>query len=147
MKADPKVRWALVAYYAFISYSSKDRLIGQRFHRALERYRIPKPLRGRVTAHGTVPARLTPIFRDRSDLEAAPDLAARIETALAESPFLIVLCSPQSAASPWVNKEIATFKTLGRKEKIIAVLVDGEAKEFDKDLAPEGAFGPALCGT
>lgn len=135
----------MVAYYAFISYSSKDRLIGERFHRALERYRIPKPLRGRVTAHGTVPARLTPIFRDRSDLEAAPDLAARIETALAESPFLIVLCSPQSAASPWVNKEIATFKTLGRKEKIIAVLVDGEAKEFDKDLAPDGAFGPALA--
>jgi len=31
-------------------------------------------------------------------------LAKEIETALQQSKFLIVICSPNSAQSPWVNK-------------------------------------------
>jgi tetratricopeptide (TPR) repeat protein len=131
-------------YRAFISYSSKDRLIGERFHRALERYKIPKPLRGRRTTVGEVPKRLTPIFRDRSDLEASTDLALRIRSGLESSQSLIPLCSPFSAASKWVNQEIVTFKRLGRTEHIIPVLVSGDPIEYHPAAAPNGAFPPAL---
>jgi hypothetical protein len=47
---------------AFISYSSKDRLVGERFPRAIERYQIPKPLHGQVTTPGAQPARAARCF-------------------------------------------------------------------------------------
>lgn len=131
-------------YRAFISYSSKDRVIGERFHRALERYKVPKALRGRVTSAGAVPTRMAPIFRDRSDLEASADLGLRIRSGLENSQWLVVLCSPASAASRWVNQEIVTFKRLGRANQIIPVLVSGEAIEYDPKSAPNGSFPPAL---
>lgn len=131
-------------YRAFISYSSRDRLIGSRFQTALEKFKIPRSLRGRETRIGKVPKRIAPIFRDRSDLEASEDLGRRIEAALVASQSLIVLCSPNSAASKWVNQEIITFKRLGREAQIIAVLVDGQPLKYDAELAPLGAFPPAL---
>ena len=132
------------SYRAFISYSSKDRLIGEQFQSALERFKIPRPLRGRQTTAGRVPKRLTPIFRDRSDLEASEDLGQTIDVALTASQTLIVLCSPHSAQSKWVNQEIITFKRIGREHQIIAVLVDGEPRKYNPVTAPFGAFPPAL---
>ncbi|MDX0319493.1 TIR domain-containing protein [Sinorhizobium meliloti] len=131
-------------YRAFISYSSKDRSAGEKFQRALERYTVPRILRGRGTSVGIIPKRLSPIYRDRSDLEANPDLSATISAALKGSQFLIVICTPRAAASKWVNKEIVTFKLLGRKERIIAVLAEGEPLEYDAALSPNGAYPPAL---
>lgn len=45
---------------------------------------------------------------------------------MAQSEFLIVLCSPRSAASPWVNREVAWFKTHRDPKKILTLIVDGE---------------------
>lgn len=84
-------------YTAFISYSNVDRSMGERFQKALESYRVPKPLRGQPTVWGPLSKRLTPIFRDRWDLEANRDLAQRIARALQDSAYLIVLCSPGKA--------------------------------------------------
>ncbi len=131
-------------YLAFISYSSKDRLVGERFQRALEGYKIPRLLRGRMTKSGAVPRRPVPIFRDRSDLVAGADLGGRIQDGLNTSRSLIVLCSPHSAQSNWVNEEIRTFKRQGREHRIIAVLVDGRPVSWHPQLAPDGAFPPAL---
>jgi len=113
-------------YWAFISYSHRDKAAGDWLHKALETQRVPKPLVGRMTGLGAVPARLHPVFRDREELAAAPDLGARIEEALRQSRFLIVICSPSAAASPWVNKEIAFFKALGREERVFSLIVEGE---------------------
>ena len=131
-------------YRAFISYASADRQVGERFQRAIEHYRIPKPLRGTDHGLGPVPKRLTPLFRDRSDASAGRDLGITLRTALEASDALVVLCSPVSARSKWVNEEIRTFKRLGRNARIFPVLVDGASRRHDPELAPDGAFPPAL---
>ena len=113
-------------YWAFISYSHRDKAPSEWLHRSLEAYRIAKPLQGRNTPVGPIPDRLVPVFRDREELAAAPDLGDRIEAALRQSRYLIVVCSPASSASPWVDKEIAYFKSLGREDRVFSLIVDGE---------------------
>src|SRR5207248_2302529 len=81
-------------YFAFLSYSHKDKALADWLHHELERFRVPRALAGRLTANGIVPRRLTPIFRDEHDLAAAGDLGGEIKAALAVSQYLIVLCSP-----------------------------------------------------
>ena len=76
-------------YVAFISYSHKDAAVGRWLHRKLEGYRLPKRLAGTQGEDGEVPARLTPIFRDRDELPAAGDLSERVRAALAVSRNLI----------------------------------------------------------
>jgi hypothetical protein len=133
-----------VRYRAFLSYSSADRAIGERFQRAIERYRIPKPLRGQDRGFGPVPKYLTPVFRDRSDASASADLSAELGDALRSSDALIPLCSPASARSEWVNTEIRRFKALGRSERVFPVVVAGTPRRFDPLDAPDAAFPPAL---
>lgn len=113
-------------YTAFLSYSHKDAAPARRLHRRLERYRIPRRLVGTGGAHGAVPARLTPIFRDREELPAAGDLSATVRDALAASDQLVILCSPNAAASPWVEREIAAFRELRPGRPILAAIVDGD---------------------
>jgi tetratricopeptide (TPR) repeat protein len=122
-------------YVAFISYSHKDAAMGRWLHRKLEGYRLPKRLAGTQGEDGEVPERLSPIFRDRDELPAAGDLGERVRAALAVSRNLVVLCSPHSAASPWVAKEIATFRELHPGRPIFTAIVDGE---------PDQWFSPAL---
>ena len=43
-----------------------------------------------------------------------------------ESRSLIVICSPKSAKSKWVNEEIRYFKSLGREHRVLCLIVDGE---------------------
>jgi tetratricopeptide (TPR) repeat protein len=131
-------------YRAFISYASADRVIGQRFQREIEHFKIPKALRGVDHGFGPVPKRLTPLFRDRSDADASSSLSETLRSALESSEALIVLCSPVSACSQWVNSEIKTFKMLGRGERVFPVLIDGSPERFDPHSAPTGAFPPAL---
>ncbi len=122
-------------YVAFISYSHKDAAMGRWLHRKLEGYRLPKRLAGTQGEDGEVPARLTPIFRDRDELPAAGNLSERVRAALAVSRNLIVLCSPNSAASPWVAKEIATFRDLHPDRPVFTAIIEGE---------PGQCFSPAL---
>lgn len=114
------------AYRAFISYSHRDKEIAQRLHRAIESYRIPSKLIGKVTALGRTPRRLRPIFRDREELPASGDLSAELTRALQQSMFLIVICSPASARSRWVNEEIRQFKAVHGDSRVLALVVDGE---------------------
>src|SRR5436305_7488930 len=81
-------------YYAFLSYSHKDKDLADWLHRELERFCVPRALRGRLTANGVVPKRLTPIFRDDHELAAAGDLAGGIQATLAVSQYLTVSSSP-----------------------------------------------------
>jgi len=123
-------------YAAFLSYSHKDAAAARWLHRRLEAYRLPRRLVGAEGEHGPVPARLTPIFRDREELPAAGDLSERVRAALAASASLVILCSPASAASPWVAKEIATFRALHPDRPILAAILDGEpAQCFPAGLA------------
>ncbi|MDT3322223.1 TIR domain-containing protein [Shewanella sp. SP1S2-4] len=113
-------------YKAFISYSHRDKLWGDWLHKSLEKYSIPKALRGKPNRDGKVPDKLFPIFRDREELPTATDLGAVISNAIESSAYLIVICSPNSAKSLWVEQEILAFKRLGRSNRILAIVVDGE---------------------
>ena len=139
----------LPRYWAFISYSHQDRQWGDWLHRSIETYRVPKAL-----AVSGAPARVFPVFRDREELVGALNLTAKIEQALQESRNLIVVCSPRSAASRWVNEEIRRFAQLGRSDRIFALIVDGEPHSIREDqecfpaslryqLLPDGSLSAA----
>jgi len=132
-------------YYAFLSYSHKDKDLADWLHRELERFRVPHALAGKLTANGVVPRRLTPIFRDQQDLSAGADLGEGIKAALAASQFLIVLCSPNTATSRWTNAEIESFKRTRPEGCVLAAVVAGEP--FASDIPgreSEECFPPAL---
>lgn len=114
------------SYKAFISYSHTDQKVSSWLHRALESYRVPKHLIGTHSNFGLVPARLAPVFRDRDELAVSADLTDRIRGALIDSEFLIVICSPAAARSMWVNREIEEFKKLGRSERVLCLIAEGE---------------------
>lgn len=122
---------AQIQYRAFLSYSHSDRAFAASLHRALESFRVPFKLVGTATALGPVPARLTPIFRDREELSASHSLSEAIEAALSQSSALIVVCSPSAASSRWVNEEIRFFKRLHGEKRIFAVIADGEPGATD----------------
>ena len=132
-------------YRAFISYSHQDKSWAGWLHKALETYAIPKRLVGQSTAAGVIPRRLAPIFRDREELASATDLGRKVNEALAQSANLLVICSPHSATSRWVNEEVLAFKRLGRSERIFCLIVDGEPNASDlAGRAAEECFAPAL---
>ncbi|WP_114240817.1 TIR domain-containing protein [Dyella sp. C9] len=132
-------------YRAFISYSHQDKAWADWLHKALETYVIPRRLVGRTTAAGITPRRLAPIFRDRDELASATDLSLRVNEALAQSANLIVICSPRSATSRWVNEEVLAYKRMGRSERVFCLIVDGEpnASHLGSRHAEE-CFAPAL---
>jgi tetratricopeptide (TPR) repeat protein len=113
-------------YRAFISYSHRDKGVVRWLHRALETYRIPRKLVGRVTTVGAVPARLAPIFRDRDELSASSDLSSELRARLEQTLFLIVVCSPAAAKSTYVNEEVLAFKRLHGESRVLALIVAGE---------------------
>ena len=119
-------------YKAFISYSHRDEAWARRLHRRLEGYRPP---RGVTLPDGSRPKRLYPIYRDRDEMAASPSLPGVIETALAASERLIVLCSPASAKSAWVDQEIRLFAAMKGADRILPVIVGGQ---------PPDCFPPAL---
>jgi tetratricopeptide (TPR) repeat protein len=132
-------------YFAFISYSHADERWSRWLHRALETYRIPKRLIGRTTEHGPVPSRLTPVFRDRDELTGAADLSSTVTAALEASRHLIVICSPAAARSRWVDEEVRAFKRMGRGNRILTLVVDGEPNASAKPgEESQECFAPSL---
>ncbi|HYG12246.1 MAG TPA: toll/interleukin-1 receptor domain-containing protein [Pyrinomonadaceae bacterium] len=132
-------------YWAFISYSHSDEQWAQWLHKELETYRVPRRLVGRTNAFGAVPRRIFPVFRDREELPGAFDLGSNLTDALRLSRNLIVICSPRSAASHWVNEEIKLYKSMGREDRVLCLIVDGEPNASDRpELGMLECFPPAL---
>ena len=110
-------------YEAFISYSHADERWAGWIHRTLEGFRIPK----RLVEELELPAnRFLPVFRDKDELASSADLSLTLRDALRASRNLIVVCSPSSAQSRWVNEEVASFQALGRGDRVFCVVVDGD---------------------
>ena len=123
-------------YKAFLSYSHKDTRYAKKLHRAIETFKIDKDLIGTKGPYGEIKKSLRPIFRDREDFSAGHSLTEQTIEALKASPFLIVLCSPSSAKSKYVNEEIRLFKQMGRGQDIIPVIVDGEPGHETRECFP-----------
>ena len=123
---------ALKKYWAFLSYSHQDAKVCEWLHQSLESFRVPKRLIGRDSREGRIEARLFPVFRDRDELPGSSELGKNLTEALAQSRYLIVICSPAAARSRWVNEEIRQFKMMGGEGRILALITDGEPNAADK---------------
>lgn len=102
---------------------------------------MPRQLAGAVAESADLPRRFQPVFLDHGELAASSDLGAHLKRALSESRNLIVLCSPHSAQSRWVNEEVLHFKRMGRAADIRCIIADGRGSS---EWAPEACFCPAL---
>ncbi|UOR15972.1 toll/interleukin-1 receptor domain-containing protein [Qipengyuania aquimaris] len=108
-------------YKAFISYSHRDKRVANWLHGQLENFRVPEGIDAPGLEDG-----LRPVFKDREELPASEDLGAALEEAIRNSDALIVLCSPHSAISPWIAKEIDLFKRVNGDARVFPAVVDGD---------------------
>lgn len=108
-------------YYAFISYNSKDTEWGKRVQQKLEHYRMPATL---CSEHGWTRTPIKPVFFAPTDIQPG-ELTEELQERLRASKNLIVICSPNSAQSEWVGKEIEFFHQLGRSKQMHFFIVNG----------------------
>ena len=108
-------------YFAFISYNSKDTEWGKKLQQKLEHYRMPATL---CSEHGWVRTPIKPVFFAPTDIQPG-GLTEELQDRLRTSKNLIVICSPSSAKSEWVGKEIEFFHQLGRTKQIHFFIVNG----------------------
>lgn len=119
----------------YISYTRGDEKWAKWLQNKLEHFKLPTSLQKdspdlprtiRVLNHSDLPPGI---------------LSEQIFEIIKRSKHLIVLCSPRSAQSVWVNKEVETFISLGRTDHIVPFIIDG--KPYAKELSEE-CFPPAL---
>lgn len=114
-------------YFAFISYNQHDIAWGRRLQRKLENYRMPSAL---CRSHGCLRKPINPVFFAPYDIQPN-DLSQELKSRLEASKNLIVICSPNSARSVWVGREIEYFYSLGRANDIYFFIIEGEPNSDD----------------
>jgi hypothetical protein len=109
-------------YDAFISYShAADGQLAPALRNGLQRFATPwRVFRWRN------PVRALRIFQDQASLSANPALWPTIERGLGSAEWFILLASPQSAQSPWVEKEVDFWRRNKRPERLLIVQTDGD---------------------
>jgi len=106
----------MAVYDAFVSYShAKDQAIAAALQAVIQK--LGKPWYRR---------RALRVFRDDTSLSATPGLWPSIERALQQSRFLILLTSPEAAASAWVAKETSYWLDHKSAATLLIGLTDGE---------------------
>lgn len=121
-------------YDAFISYrhTEPDKFVAENLHKMLEAFRLPGNISKKKTLGRT---RIERVFRDKEELPLTSNLEDPIMQALKQSEYLIVICSPRLRESLWCRKEIETFISMHGREKVLAVLIEGEPNEsFPEEL-------------
>lgn len=124
-------------YFAFISFQNADAREAVRLQHAIERYRLPAVL----CRDHSVPRRIKPLYCYLNDMHAGEELMQELKQRMEQSRYLLVVCSPHSARSVYVNSGIDYFVSLGRRDSIIPVIVDGVP--YSNDPATE-CFPEAL---
>lgn len=124
----------LFQYDAFISYRHQDpdKSVAEELHRQLESFKMPKNVEASLMNGHT---KIERVFRDEDELPIASSLENSIVTALENSEWLIVICSPRLIESEWCRLEIKNFIRMHGRDHVLAVLVEGE---------PEDSFPPEL---
>lgn len=116
----------VVEYSAFISYKhgDLDSFVAENLHKAIETFHIPKNIQ-----KATGKKQMERVFRDKEELPISSNLSDNISSALQHSEYLIVICSPRTPESYWVQKEIETFIGMHDRDHVLAVLIEGEPEE------------------
>lgn len=125
-------------YYAFVSYRSSDEKWAKWLQEKIESYRLPTTIQHE---NSDLPkSRLRPCFRYHTDIQPN-ELKTELRNKLEQSKYLLVICTPRSAQSPWVGAEIDTFVQMGRRDRIIPIIVEG--RPYSGDPATE-CYNPSL---
>ena len=139
-------------YDAFISYrhADLDKFVAENLHRKLESYKVSK----KVISNGRARrSKIERVFRDKDELPITNNLEDPIIQALQQSEYLLVICTPRLKESVWCKKEIETFISMHGRDKIFAVLAEGEPQEsFPEEILyregqvqyPDGTIGMGL---
>ena len=124
-------------YFAFISYNAKDTAWGKKLQKKLEHYKLPSTL---CSQHNWERKPIKPVFFAPTDIQPG-GLSEELQERLKASQNLIVICSPNSAKSQWVGKEIEFFHNLGRTKNIHFFIVDGIPHSGDPETE---CFNPII---
>ncbi len=118
-------------YCAFISYRhvSPDDTVAKALHTAIETYGIPGSIKKQ-----TGKRKMGKVFRDQEELPLSADLGADIEAALDKSDWLICVCSPRYLESRWCLREVEYFIQRKGRDRVLAVLVEGEPEDSFPEL-------------
>ncbi|MFT3953946.1 MAG: WD40 repeat domain-containing protein [Piscinibacter sp.] len=125
-------------YRAFISYShGRDQALAAALARSLARFARP-----------WWKLRAMRVFVDQHSLGANPALWQTIERALSSSEWLLLLASPEAAASPWVAREVSWWLAHRRPERIVIAQTAGTIvwQGTDFDWTRSDALPPPLRG-
>ena len=112
-------------YDAFISYrhAPLDIQVSELLHKKLETLRVPRTIQEKSGKK-----RITRVFRDQEELTVSSSLSDEILSALDNSEYLIVICSPRTPESEWVNNEVLYFIEKHGRDKVLPVLIEGEPR-------------------
>ena len=136
------------AYDAFVSYShAADGRLAPALQAGLQS--LAKPWYRR---------RALRVFRDQTSLSASPELWPAIEEALSQARFFVLLASPESAASHWVDQEVRWWRENRGHDTVLIALTDGElgwdeaSGDFDADVGRSRrafvvGFRASRCGS
>lgn len=126
-------------YAAFISYSSKDEKVAKALWKKLEHYRLPAVLQKQ---YEDVPKKMH-VFLDQGDITPGDTVENALSRELADSKKLIVICSPNSALSKYVELEVSNFLKLGHsRNDIIPYIIAGDVIKDN----PVNCYVPSLYG-
>ncbi|HEY6412806.1 MAG TPA: hypothetical protein VIX42_03925 [Edaphobacter sp.] len=103
-------------YKAFMSYShAADGKLAPALQRGIQR--LGKPWYRRPVVR---------VFRDETSLSANPGLWSGIQNALEQCEYFLLMASVQSAASPWVRKEVEWWLQYRSVSHLLILVTDGE---------------------
>ncbi|MGA7110229.1 MAG: TIR domain-containing protein [Terracidiphilus sp.] len=127
-------------YKAFISYShASDARLAAALQSSLTRFAKP-----------WYRLRTMLVFLDKTSLSANPALWPTIEEALGQSEYFLLLASPSSANSQWVQQEVHWWLQNRTAEKLVLCLTDGvilwDNKTGDFDWEKTNAIPTCLKG-
>lgn len=142
-RLDPQDKGAeTLQYKAFISYShTSDDDFVDALHDAMER--LAKPWNKR---------RARRIALDKTAMAAGSSLTETIEEKLADSQWLVLLASPESAQSKWCDEEIDYWFAHKSMDNVVVALTGGEIEvdpvsqriEWENSSALSGRFRAAV---
>lgn len=122
--------------YVFISYNHNNLKWAKWLQKKLEWYRLPTEIHNEFSDSRYI----RPVFRDRDELTSGV-LNDALRRNLEASQHLVVICSPDSAQSEWVSDEVKAFIEMGRVERIVPFIIEGNPQDYSNSDISQPMIG------